>query len=684
VLQATSALQDLVLIWGEDPELRPVSALGDAIGETVSRLGPSLATLLRPRGPARVRQILTALDLSPSGDIETDLGQLADRLADPSFVADLVGRGPGKVATVLDAIAGAGGRWDEDAARGAELRWLRGRGLVVAESPGRLVLPREVSMALRGGHTTEHPVDEPPEVATVERARTLVDRSGAAAAAEFVRHLELLLEHWGSTPPKALRAGGLGIREVRAAAELLHVAPEEAALIIEAAHAAELVTDSYDGDDRLWMPTEAFDVWLDRSVAERWALVVGAWLRSDRVFGLTSRASADHRLNVLAGDAERPWIAATRRQVLECLAGLPEDRALASGTGIPSLVQLVRWQRPRRPTLRSQAAAWAVAEAAALGIVGAGALTAPGRALIESPAEVAKTLDPLLPVPVDHILLQADLTAVAPGPLEPTLARGLGLLADIESRGGATVYRFTESSLRGGYDAGWSAGDIHEFLTNASRTEVPQPLTYLVDDVARRFGSVRVGVASTFIRSDDEHALIELLHQPWAAALRLHRIAPTVLVSQSPADVVLSRLRDSGTAPVAEGSDGSIRLIRPTALRAPSPRKPARRAQALEDARRTAQAAATVNTIRVGDRAEATRPRSAAATSPDRIIAVLREAAESKSSVWLDYLDRDGAMTQRLVDPVRVEGGWLAAHDERADEPRRFALHRIQAVHPER
>ena len=45
--------------------------------------------------------------------------------------------------------------------------------------------------------------------------------------------------------------------------------------------------------------------------------------------------------------------------------------------------------------------------------------------------------------PVDHVLLQADLTAVAPGPLVPSLARALAIAADVESTGGATVYRFT-------------------------------------------------------------------------------------------------------------------------------------------------------------------------------------------------------------------------------------------------
>ncbi len=221
-------------------------------------------------------------------------------------------------------------------------------------------------------------------------------------------------------------------------------------------------------------------------------------------------------------------------------------------------------------------------------------------------------------------------------------------------------------------------------MRSSSRTEIPQPLTYLVDDVARRFGSVRVGVAIRFIRSDDEHALLELLHQPWAAALRLHRIAPTVVVSQSPADVVLARIRESGHGPGRRGrrrvgpphpaghAARTLDHAGPRAVRRGSTRPAVRRRRWRPSTRSGS-----------GTAPSASRPRSAAATAPDRIIAVLREAAETKGSVWLDYLDRDGAMTQRLVDPVRVEGGWLAAHDERAGEPRRFALHRIQAVHPE-
>ena len=286
-------------------------------------------------------------------------------------------------------------------------------------------------------------------------------------------------------------------------------------------------------------------------------------------------------------------------------------------------------------------------------------------------------LEPLLPEPVDHVLLQADLTAVAPGPLDQQLARQLATVADIESRGGATVYRFTETSVRRAYDAGWSAREIHDFVASASRTPVPQALSYLVDDVSRRFGTIRVGAAESFLRSDDEAALAELVHDSRAASLRLRRIAPTVVVSDVPVDVLLESLRELGIAPVVEAADGTVRLVRRETLRARTP--PTRR-----DVRPSVRIAATVTAIRAGDRAASARPspalRAAEPTTPAANLTLLREAVESRASVWLAYLDNHGSTLERVVDPVKVEAGWLSAYDHRSEVVRSFAVHRITAV----
>jgi hypothetical protein len=367
---------------------------------------------------------------------------------------------------------------------------------------------------------------------------------------------------------------------------------------------------------------------------------------------------------------------------------------LAAGTGIGSLVDRLRWQRPRRPADRGRAVAWVVEEAAVIGVMALGGVAVHGRALLESTDpqhQAAAALEPLLPQPIDHVLLQADLTAVAPGPLEQDLARNLATMADIESRGGATVYRFTETSVRRAFDSGWSAAEVHEFVAAASRTPVPQPLVYLVDDVSRKFGTVRVGSAEAFLRSDDESALMELVHDPKAASLRLRRIAPTVVVSDVPLDVLLQRLRELGAAPVVEAPDGTVRLARREAHRARSAKRrtpPTDLAvlPALMDGRTAARfgarVSAAVTAIRAGDQAAAHRPANAdsarlARTSPMSTLATLRDAIESRSTVWIGYVDNQGSTVERIVDPVKVDGGWLSAYDHRSDEVRSFAVHRI-------
>ena len=74
--------------------------------------------------------------------------------------------------------------------------------------------------------------------------------------------------------------------------------------------------------------------------------------------------------------------------------------------------------------------------------------------------------------------------------------------------------------------------------------------------------------------------------------------------------------------------------------------------------------------------------RAAEPTSPAATLAVLREAAQAGGSVWIGYVDGHGAAVERVVDPVRVEAGWLSAYDHRTEDVRSFAVHRITAVRP--
>src|SRR5690606_30184654 len=324
-------------------------------------------------------------------------------------------------------------------------------------------------------------------------------------------------------------------------------------------------------------------------------------------------------------------------------------------------------------------------------ITGMGALASFVRPLLErhddkAVAAAADAIRSSLPEPLDHVLLQADLTAVAPGPLRPDLERELALLSDVESRGGASVHRFTAASLRRALDEGYSAADVHRFLATISRTPVPQPLTYLVDDVARRHGHLRVGVASSFVRCDDETVLAEIMADPSAAALGVRRLAPTVLASSLSANLLLERLRRMGYSPVSEAADGTIVVGRAELRRAAAQPAP----QPLVTERAVPEEtllAAAVRALRAGERSRHERPPDAAparltSNGAGQTLAELREALAVGATVWIGYVDHHGATTERLVDPARLEGGWLSAFDHRSGEVRSFAVHRISGIAP--
>jgi hypothetical protein len=658
VTAAATRLVDLCLVWEARSGLRPLTGVVEALatgGPGVSGLRPRSE---EPPSPAEVEALVA------------ELGPQARQL--------------------LDHVEAHGGQATAGSARhtispdqaDSPAEELLSRRLLVPRPGGVVVLPGEVGLVLRGGRTTREPVDQVPELVTSSRSPVLVDRAAAGAALEAVHRVELLLDHWGADAPGELRSGGLAVRELRAAAGLLHTTDRGAALLVEVAEAAGLLATRADRrGDPVWVPTDDYDTFSGTSLAQRWLRLVRAWLETLRVPGLVgSRDQAGKGRNALSPDLTSPIAAETRQQALLALAGLPEGATLATGTGVPSVVAHVAWQRPRRPRVRAEQVAWALEEAAILGITGLGGLSSYGRLLVTGDAEAAAAaLAPLLPDPAGQVVLQADLTAVAPGPLETAVARRLQLLAEVESRGGATVYRFTAGSVRRAFDGGWSALDVHAFLDEVAATEVPQPLRYLVDDAARTFGSIRAGHAEAFLRADDEMVLTELLHHPRASTLRLRRLAPTVLVSDTPLDVLLPRLRELGAAPVVEAADGTVQVARPDLLRARSPR--GRRATATQVAREAAQAAQVVAAVRAGDRVTSSRPAAGAqGLTPSGSLAALREAVETGTAVVIGYVDNHGTRTERLVEPVRVEGGSLTAYDVRSDDTRSFAIHRVTSV----
>ena len=558
-------------------------------------------------------------------------------------------------------------------------RWLLEHHLLVPVSTDRVALPREVGLVLREGRLHRSTELTPPDI--VSRRVSLVDGAAGGAASECLTHVDELAAAWGADPPRVLRAGGLSVRDLRVTQLALDLDPEHTAFVVELAYAAGLVAD--DGEVvPVWAPTSEIDEWSSSEAGHRWATLALAWLGSTRAPHLVGRRSTGTGpANALGPDVQWPAIRAIRREVLRELASLEQGSAPDRG----SLRERLAWRRPNRSAAVLDEAVEAVLrEADWLGVTGRGALSEAGRALLASPDsvdDVAACMAAHLPSPVDHILVQADLTAVAPGPLVGGLGSFMRLAADVESRGGATVYRFTPESVRRALDAGWTAADFTETVRRSSRTPVPQPLEYLVSDVARKHGQTRIGGAAAYIRSDDEAVLDTMLASRDLAPLRLRRLAPTVLVSSADPRVLVDLLRDNGFAPVHEGQDGTVVHAETPRRRAGSRRRgpgpmvsPVDRPhpQSLVDGLRAAEA--TADQRRVEDE---TRPGPRIlAMDPVVTLSLLRDAVADRHGVWIGYSDGHGATSRHLIHPQKVEGGRVRATDESGHE-KSFSVHRI-------
>ncbi|MGH3933231.1 MAG: helicase-associated domain-containing protein, partial [Pseudonocardiaceae bacterium] len=453
---------------------------------------------------------------------------------------------------------------------------LLARGLLRRIDSGTVELPAQVGVALRGGYPLGRLESSEPELPIRALDPSTVDSTAAGAVLGLLRQVENLLAAWSQEPPAVLRSGGLGVREVRRTARVMDVEESTVVLLAEVAVAAGLVTCT---EDLMWLPTVGTDTWLVAPPERRWAMLADAWLELPRLPRLAgARDDKDRPRAPLSEELRRPRTPAQRRWVLEALAELPAGQAI---TRVEELAAVLAWRAPRRGgRLRDEVVGWTVEEATTLGIVALGAVSTAGRVLLtEGAAPATATLAATLPKPVDHVLVQADRTVVAPGPLEPELARQIGLVADVESAGGATVYRVSEATVRRALDAGRSAAELHELFRARSRTPVPQSLSYLIDDVARRHGQLRGGACAAFLRCDDEALLAELLAHPVAVRVALRGLARTVAISPLPLTELLGELRSAGFSPVAENADGQLIDLRAGARRAPvrarAPRPPA-------------------------------------------------------------------------------------------------------------
>jgi hypothetical protein len=497
----------------------------------------------------------------------------------------------------------------------------------------------------------------------------------------FLRWTEEVLNFWAQEPADALRSGGLGVRDLKVLSTHLGVDTSCAAFIAEVAYLSGLVT--IDADDRI-LPTTQFDIWLMQTPSAKWQALVSAWLITSRVSGLVGK---DESKNVapLGPELDRVSAAPIRKLTLRLLAENP-----SVAPEFDSFAALAGWHMPAKRSngIPTEYLQWTLRESEWLGITGQGVISKYGLEFLEG-GEL-ESINEDLPKPVDHILIQSDHTAIAPGPLEHEIAQELAILAEIESRGGATVYRFSEATIRRGLDHGRSGDEIKAFLKKTSKTPMPQPLEYLIADVAKKHGKLRVGNTSAFIRCEDASLIAQIMSDKRLDLLSLRQIAPEVLICQHDAGDAMNILRSFGYLPAGEDSQGAL-LSGPRIQRAKTKARPPRiigeferpdeiqlegALRALRTGEKSSHRQSTMRNI--ASNALGSLPRTTANETLDILTDYLQN--QPATSLSIGYADNNGLVSHRIIDPLKLSAGSLLARDHATGEVQSFRIARITGV----
>lgn len=684
--------REWAMVWDDETGLHAAPGLAELLGPYPAGLGPSLTDTLARRSAEALAEL--------AAEVGCPVEALPARLGERRTVADLLDRAPAGARAVLEALAPGPpvGRTPGPGSPGSgAVAWLLRRGLLAVGDPQHVVLPREVALALRGGRLRpQAPV--PPAVEPIPVDPRVVAGEVTGHALEAVRLVATLVDTWGAEPAPVLRSGGLGARELKRVAGALEVTAAEAAVVVEVAGAARLVTDDGEATPS-FSPTTLADEWAQDDVARRWVELARAWLTAERAPWLVgTRDEAGALRGALDPANRRPWVPRLRAAVLGVLAG-------ADGRVEPEQVHAVLEWRAPRSTPTEHAVRAVLAEAELLGLTGAGALGAPGRALLAGWAEpdaaeptpggvapdavdrAAAALEEALPAPVDEVLLGGDLTGVVPGRPTDALAALLADTAQVESRGAGLTVRFTEASVRTALDTR-SGEEILAALAAHARSGVPQPLAYLVTDAARRHGQVRVGAAGAYLRGEPA-ALAALTGEPALRGLGLRALAPGVLVTPASPAALVGALRAAGLAAVVEDADGTVVHTERPRHRVRLRHRPPPAPDPELTRRRLVRVATDLlgSATHAGDGRDdvadgtADRDRTGGTPEPSETLAVLRAAAATGSEVWLEVAT-PGGPSRRRVRPLRVDAGRVRVLDPERAAELTVAVHRIADARP--
>ena len=449
-----------------------------------------------------------------------------------------------------------------------------------------------------------------------------IDRDASLAIFDVIQALTELIFELEQRYIREVGKRGVGLPDVKRLAAHLSKSNEYAKQVFELAQFANLA----EIEGSRWQLGQRAENWISWSDRERWSHLAETWL------------------SLLGDEAARELLAILPAESFE--RRLAEVYPFADSTATNRIKKVAEIANLIGLIANSQATSW-------LGLLSTSLQTTSERAIAG------------LPSAAERVIIQADLTLIAPSPLPTELEISLRRFADTEQIGMASSYRLSALSVSHGLETGLAIDEIRSLLLRLSAKELPQPVDYLLKEAESRFARLKVYAtksgAHSQIVSTDKILLAEIHNDQRLKPFALHFDEAGSLHSRFEAELVYFALREANFVAVRVDENGEV--LSPQKLSSKN-KVSEQRQSVVED----------ITRMREADTQGTSDP------DDDDLLRQIQLAIKYKAKMVIVLKTSNGEQVEYLVEPVGVANGRLRAKDRKADLERTLPLSSVVSI----
>lgn len=450
-----------------------------------------------------------------------------------------------------------------------------------------------------------------------------IDRDASLAIFDVIQALTELIFELEQRYIREVGKRGVGLPDVKRLAAHLSKSNEYAKQVFELAQFANLA----EIEGSRWQLGQRAENWIAWTDRERWSHLAETWL------------------SLLGDEAARELLAILPAESFE--RRLAEVYPFADSTATNRIKKVAEIANLIGLIANTQATSW-------LGLLSSASQQSASERAIAG-----------LPAAAEKVIIQADLTLIAPSPLPTELEISLRRFADTEQIGMASSYRLSALSVSHGLETGLAINEIRALLLRLSEKDLPQPVDYLLKEAESRFARLKVYAtksgAHSQIVSTDKILLAEIHNDQRLKPFALHFDEAGSLHSRFEAELVYFALREANFVAVRVDENGEV--LSPQKLSSKN-KVSEQRQSVVED----------ITRMRQSDTQGTSDP------DDDDLLRQIQLAIKYKAKMVIVLKTSSGEQVEYLVEPVGVANGRLRAKDRKADLERTLPLSSVVSI----